>query len=76
MRPKRFVPSPGGPLIFAWSIAVLFGAYEQTDATHFLFSIPEIIWELPLAIYLTAKGVKPDAPFLQEPGNTGLAAAR
>jgi hypothetical protein len=66
----------GGPLIFASSIAVLFSAYEQTDATHLLLSIPEIIWELSLAIYLTAKGFKPDAPMLQEPGNAGLVAAR
>lgn len=66
----------GGPLIFASSIAVLFGAYEQTDATHFVFSIPEIIWELSLAIYLTAKGFKPDAPILQETRNSAVATAR
>ena len=34
----------GGPLIFASSIAVLFGAYEQ-DGAHLLFSIPEIVFE-------------------------------
>jgi hypothetical protein len=66
----------GGPVIFASSIAVLFGAYEQSDAVHFIFSIPEIIWELSLAIYLTAKGFKPDAPILQEPGNSAVATAR
>jgi hypothetical protein len=27
----------GGPLLFASSTAVLFGAYEQSDAAHFLF---------------------------------------
>jgi hypothetical protein len=66
----------GGPVIFASSIAVLFGAYEQSDATHFIFSIPEIIWELSLGIYLTAKGFKPDAPILRDPGNSAMATAR
>jgi hypothetical protein len=48
----------GGPLIFASSIAVLFGAYEQTGGTHFLFSIPEIAWEASLAVLLIVKGFK------------------
>jgi hypothetical protein len=38
--------------------AVLFGAYEQTGGTHFLFSIPEIAWEASLAVYLIVKGFK------------------
>lgn len=53
----------GGPLIFASSIAILFGAYEQTDAGAFLFSIPEIIWEGSLGIYLAARGFR-SAPIL------------
>jgi hypothetical protein len=40
----RDVRVVGGPLIFASAIAVLFGAYEQ-DGAHFLFSIPEIVFE-------------------------------
>ena len=55
----------GGPLIFASCIAVLFGAYEQTDGTHFLFSIPEIAWEASLGIYLIVKGFKP-SPILNQ----------
>jgi hypothetical protein len=39
----------GGPLIFASAIAVLFGAYEQ-DGAHFLFSIPEIVFEASITI--------------------------
>jgi Domain of unknown function (DUF4386) len=54
----------GGPLIFASSIAVLFGAYEQ-DGAHFLFSIPEIAFEAAIAIYLIVKGFKP-SPILDE----------
>jgi Domain of unknown function (DUF4386) len=49
----------GGPFILASATAVLFGAYEQTSGTHFLFSIPEIAWEASLGIYLIVKGFKP-----------------
>jgi hypothetical protein len=60
----------GGPLIFASSTAVLFGAYEQTSSTAFLLSIPEIAWEASLGIYLIAKGFKP-SPII--PGDTPAA---
>ncbi len=46
----------GGPLIFASSIAVLFDAYDQTDAAHFIPSLPEIGFEASLGIYLIVKG--------------------
>ena len=48
----------GGPLIFASSIAVLFGAYEQ-DGAHVLFSLPEAAFEASFAIYLIVKGFRP-----------------
>jgi hypothetical protein len=54
----------GGPLIFASSIAVLFGAYEQGGA-HFLFSIPEIAFELSITIYTIVKGFRP-SPILDD----------
>ena len=54
----------GGPLIFASSIAVLFRAYEQTG-THFLFSIPEIAFELSITIYAIVKGFRP-SPILDD----------
>ncbi len=47
----------GGPLIFASAIAVLFGAYGQ-DGVHFIFSIPEIAFELSITVYTIAKGFK------------------
>ena len=47
----------GGPLIFASSVAVLFGAYEQ-DGAHFLFAIPEIAFELSITIYTIVKGFR------------------
>jgi hypothetical protein len=46
-------------VIFASATAVLFGAYEQTSGTHFIFSIPEIAWEASLGIYLVVKAFKP-----------------
>jgi hypothetical protein len=54
----------GGPLIFASAIAVLFGAYEQ-DGAHFIFAIPEIIFELSITIYTLVKGFRP-SPILDE----------
>jgi Domain of unknown function (DUF4386) len=49
----------GGPVIFASSIAVLFGAYEQTEGAHFILSLPELAFEALIAIYLIVKGFKP-----------------
>jgi Domain of unknown function (DUF4386) len=60
----------GGPLIFASSIAVLFGAYEQTGA-HAIASIPEFLFELSLGVYLIVKGFKP-SPILDDARYAGL----
>ena len=63
----------GGPLIFASSIAVLFGAYDQTDSGAALFALPEAAFELSFAIYLIVKGFRP-SPILtgdQEPAPSG-----
>ena len=49
----------GGPLIFVSSIAVLFGAYEQMEGLHVLFTVPEAAFELSFAIYLIVKGFRP-----------------
>jgi hypothetical protein len=56
-RPIAMLGLVGGPLIFASAIAVLFGAYEQEGA-HFLFSIPEIAFELSITVYTIVKGFK------------------
>jgi hypothetical protein len=61
----------GGPLIFASAIAVLFGAYEQ-DGAHFLFSIPEIVFEFSLTIYTIVKGFRP-CPILDDSRYAALA---
>jgi Domain of unknown function (DUF4386) len=61
----------GGPLIFASSIAVLFGAYEQTEGAHFILSLPELAFEASIAIYLIVKGFKP-SPILDDSRYTGV----
>jgi Domain of unknown function (DUF4386) len=60
----------GGPMIFASSIAVLFGAYEQ-DGAHFLFSIPEIAFEASITVYLIWKGFRP-SPILDDSRYAGV----
>jgi hypothetical protein len=63
----------GGPLIFASSIAVLFGAYDQTESGAALFALPEAAFELSFAIYLIVKGFRP-SPILtgdQQPAPSG-----
>jgi energy-converting hydrogenase Eha subunit A len=49
----------GGPLAVATAIAVLFGAYDQTSAINFVFTVPEILWEASLTLWLLFKGFKP-----------------
>ena len=62
----------GGPLIFASSIAVLFGAYEQ-DGAHFLFSIPEIVFEFSITVFTIVKGFRP-SPILDDTRHAGTPA--
>jgi hypothetical protein len=60
----------GGPLSVVGAIFVLFGAWEQTSATQFIFTIPEIAWEASLGIYLIVKGFRP-SPILDDARYTG-----
>jgi hypothetical protein len=61
----------GGPLIFASCVAVLFGAYEQ-DGAHFIFAIPEIVFELSITVYTIWKGFRP-SPILDDTRYAALA---
>jgi uncharacterized protein DUF4386 len=56
----------GGPLALVTATAVLFGAWEQTSATGFFFTLPEAVWELSLGVYLVVKGYRVSAPLLSE----------
>src|SRR6185437_7148801 len=49
----------GGPLVMASGIAVLFGVFKAGSAGQFFATIPEILWELSVGIYLIVKGFKP-----------------
>src|SRR4051812_29008319 len=48
----------GGPLVCISGIAVMFGVLDQGGAGQFIATIPEIIWEGSLGIYLTVKGTR------------------
>jgi Domain of unknown function (DUF4386) len=49
----------GGVLALVTATAVLFGAWEQSSGIGFLFTLPEIVWEFSLSIYLIFWGFKP-----------------
>ena len=62
----------GGPLLFVSGIAVMFGAFDINSAPRFVCSVPEIIWEASIGIYLTFKGFKASAPILNEARDTEI----
>jgi hypothetical protein len=51
----------GGPLLCASGIAVLFGVIPQSNVWQGIATIPEIIWEASLALYLTFHWFKASA---------------
>ena len=46
----------GGPISVAGATAVLFGAWDQTDAIQLILTLGEIMWEAGLTIWLIVKG--------------------
>jgi hypothetical protein len=64
----------GGPLIFASSIAILFGAYDQTGGVGFVLALPEIVFEAGITIYTIWKGFRP-SPILDDSRYAALAEA-
>jgi hypothetical protein len=59
----------GGPLLAASGAAVLFGVIPQGSPVQSIVTIPEIIWELFLGLWLTFKG------FSQSPITSGYSIA-
>jgi hypothetical protein len=51
----------GGPLLAASGIAVLLGVIPQGSALQGIATVPEIVWEAFLGLWLTFKGFKPSA---------------
>ena len=61
----------GGPLLAASGAAVLFGVIARGSAAQGIMTVPEIIWELFLGLWLTFKGFKASpltAPVAAPPG--------
>ena len=51
----------GGPLICASGILVLVGVFAEGGAAQGIATLPEILWELSLGVWLTVKGFNPSA---------------
>ena len=46
----------GGPLVSLSGVAVLFGVWDQVSAWSAVLTLPEVVWELFLGVYLTVHG--------------------
>jgi Domain of unknown function (DUF4386) len=57
-RPIAVIGLIGGPLVFASSTAVLFGAYERISTWAGIAAFPVFAWEMSLAVWLIVKGFK------------------
>lgn len=55
----------GGPLALVTATAVLFGLWEQVSGISLLFTLPEIVWEASLTVWLIAKGFQ-SSPILAD----------
>jgi hypothetical protein len=57
----------------------MFGAFDINSAPRFVCSLPEIIWEASIGLYLTFKGFNATSPVFEERRETdvdpGLAVA-
>jgi hypothetical protein len=68
---SRLVPRPmallgliGGPLIIASGTAILFGVFKAGSAWQGIATIPEVLWEASLGLYLIFRGFRA-SPILQ-----------
>jgi hypothetical protein len=57
----------GGPLLTLSGIAVLLGVIPQFSVPQGIATLPEIVWEASVALYLTFRGFKP-SPILSNSG--------
>jgi hypothetical protein len=60
----RFIPVlglVGGPLVFAYNTAKMFGISEQILSWAAIGVVPIFAWEVTLAIWLIVKGFNPSA---------------
>jgi hypothetical protein len=66
----------GGPLLAASGIAVLFGVIPQGSPLQSIVTIPEIVWEAFLGLWLTFKGFSPAPIASNLPGPLGVDGVR
>lgn len=59
----------GGPMLIVAFIGMLFGVFDAGSGPQALLSIPEIVWEGSLGIYLVWKGVQGDAIMREVPNH-------
>jgi hypothetical protein len=59
----------GGPLLTASGIAVLLGVIPQFSVPQGIATIPEILWEGALALYLTFRGFRPSPILSSSPAS-------
>jgi Domain of unknown function (DUF4386) len=62
----------GGPSLIVAFVLVLFGVVETGSAGQFVFSLPEMVWEAALPIYVIWKGFRPSAITFDEPRQVGV----
>jgi Domain of unknown function (DUF4386) len=62
----------GGPSLIVAFVLVLFGVVETGSAGQFVFSLPEMVWEAALPIYVIWKGFRPSAITFEEPEQLGV----
>jgi hypothetical protein len=60
----------GGPLVCLSGVAVMFGAFDAGPGPQAIATIPEIIWEASIGIYLTFKGFKTPSPVVDDSRDT------
>jgi hypothetical protein len=65
----------GGPLLAASGVAVLMGVIPPGSAIQSIVTIPEIIWDLFLGLYLTFHGFKRSAGVTADSSEPNSAAA-
>ena len=63
----------GGPLLVTAAIAVVLGVIPVGSSVQNILSVPEIIWELFLGLYLTFKGFKSAPAIAAESMQPGVA---
>jgi hypothetical protein len=56
----------GGPLAFLGGVLALFGVFDDPSAGLFVLTIPEIVWEVFIAIYWTFVGFRRSSPLLAD----------